>query len=199
MLGIFYALLTATMGCKPHLNVAQKESLVMKTHQASRKLGINRLDFRHNKGLEADFLPFVKDYETLAQRDIGEVAIRFGRVNTFGSCNATWHGSREIVINRQKWDAFDVFKDSYRRRRIMLFHELGHCVQGKDHTTDRIYRSADLGKGEITEISYPKSIMAPYLSQEDLTIILRNEEAYIGELLGLGSVEELAGRSFLMQ
>lgn len=53
------------------------------------------------------------------------------------------NGTPRITVNKMTWDAF-----SDQSRKEMIFHEMGHCVLNREHTTDR-----------YTEDNCPKSIM----------------------------------------
>jgi hypothetical protein len=109
---------------------------------------------RHNGvRIEKEFIPFVEEFEYICNTK-ANVTILFapslpGRV--LGRCEGMYMPSflQTIRIDYQKWQNL-----SYLEKRVLILHELGHCVLNRRHNNNRI------GKGIFSQ---PESIMYPYL------------------------------------
>ena len=73
----------------------------------------------------------------------------------------------KIVVDKSAFDRMQEFE-----RRALLFHELGHCILNRSHTT------------ELNEYDYAKSIMYPYLLTQIIGVMYYQalEKNYIDEL-----------------
>lgn len=97
--------------------------------------------------LPVSVAPHVRAFHSLASKHgkpiaIDTVNIQFSNglnENTLGVCKS----SGVIYLNRSRWNALNVTQ-----RRIVLFHELGHCYLGRGHT-----------RGYNASRGIPKSIM----------------------------------------
>jgi hypothetical protein len=64
-----------------------------------------------------------------------------------GVCISYTNGHKEVQIDPDSWFNFD---ENYKEE--LIFHELGHCILGREHDTSY-----------IDEYRVPKSIMYPYI------------------------------------
>ena len=105
-----------------------------------------------NTNIDEEFVPYVESFLTeaaLRSVDIDissvELEIQFGEVNNtgdvIGSCNRENH---HIIISRPDWDNL-----SNNHREVLIFHELGHCMLDRDHTTNL------LSNNEVASIMWP--------------------------------------------
>lgn len=106
-----------------------------------------------------DFDPYIQMFVQEAwhqgvSADVSNIEVSFALLEppTIGAC---YMGSGKIEID-PRWRDF-----KYMERIALMFHELGHCVLGRDHTEEF-------------------SIMQPGLLQSD--VMLDNEEALMAEL-----------------
>jgi len=65
---------------------------------------------------------------SLDEIDIGGYVENIEERGTLGQCKSYSNGSKEIVIDQPYWNqASDV------EREYLVFHELGHCILGREH------------------------------------------------------------------
>ncbi len=102
------------------------------------------------------FQPYVDEFEQAMSdnnvRDGVNVEIVFGDTGSAqnGLCHREGGQTPKISISRPVWNSF-----MDHQRRILIYHELGHCVLGREHT-EAMHEDADGS-------SYPDSLMAPSL------------------------------------
>lgn len=94
--------------------------------------------------------------------------------NTFGECVTKPLHPPTILVNRVFWEARSV---TDRLREIVLFHELGHCILGRQHNS------------ELRADGAPSSIMDPNPVDEQKYEALRSY--YVQELFAENARAEL--------
>ena len=82
---------------------------------------------------------FFEDFEDLAaQRGLDYDLTRFNLTGTIediheagvaGTCSYGFRSPRDIVVDSDFWN-----NTSFFGREMVVFHELGHCILGRDHT-----------------------------------------------------------------
>ncbi len=100
-----------------------------------------------------EFAPYVHEFERLSvvygnPSKIEDLVMSFDTPDSpqeQGWCRLSSDKSPYIGINRTSWDLMDETE-----RKLLVFHELGHCIKLRKHTTSA------LGTGE------PASLMNPY-------------------------------------
>lgn len=113
--------------------------------------GCNR-DLPVSKMISIDptFQTYVNDFVTEAKNQnyplsIDDISIHFDSsldVTTLGECRRYSQGTPLILINQQDWpNENDVI------HRVLLFHELGHCILNREHLNT-------LTNGIVTSIMY---------------------------------------------
>ena len=65
---------------------------------------------------------------SLDQIDIGAYVENIEKGGTLGQCKSYSDGSKQIVIDQPFWDNANDLEREY-----VVFHELGHCLLGRDH------------------------------------------------------------------
>jgi hypothetical protein len=95
------------------------------------------------------FNSFVDDFEIKgkaitgnANFSVGDVPINFGDTenpNFQGVCFEYPDGTKEVIIKKSWWDA----NNNHNYRESLIFHELGHCVLGRDHLDDTAANTED--------------------------------------------------------
>lgn len=79
-----------------------------------------------------------------------------------GVCYSWTSGHREIEINKETWDAY-----SDKRRRWLIWHELGHCELGKRHVNLHINNDDEMCDDNTEEYKCggytPLSVMRWYI------------------------------------
>ena len=112
---------------------------------------ILEIDTKRHNGvrIEKEFIPHVREFEYLCGEKVN-VTILFapslpGRV--LGRCEGMFMPSflQTIRIDYQKWQHL-----SYLEKRILILHELGHCILNRTHNNNRV------GEGIFSQ---PESIM----------------------------------------
>lgn len=96
-----------------------------------------------------DLVPLFVKFAERYQVSIGGISGDFGKLEDpkVGLC-ANYGTHQNITIDQEFWDrASDLQKE------VLVYHELGHCALGRDHTEDLIG-------------SRPKSIMYPKVLKE---------------------------------
>lgn len=84
--------------------------------------------------LQAYFDDFVDEanahgvHITLDNIDIGGYIENIETQGTLGQCKSYSNGSKEIVIDQPYWN-----QASDMEREYIVFHELGHCLLGREH------------------------------------------------------------------
>ena len=122
------------------------------------------------------FSSYVKQFEDQAKREtsdknfkVGDIPINFGDTTQpqyDGVCLIYADGTKEVIIKESWWKQVNTV-----RRRIMIFHELGHCRLGRTHDSTTI---------EVEGRQVKTSIMNPELP--DQVTFDSNEEGYLTEL-----------------
>ena len=122
-------------------------------------------DNRQFKGIHEDFQPYVKDFESFYGVKINNVPIGYdNNTNLAGYCTTyTFSGLKEIGINQK---TFNKYTDE--QKRMLIFHELAHCVWNKHHNT------------KFLEDGCPESIMFPSIFST--YCYNQHEQHYLNEL-----------------
>ena len=97
--------------------------------------------------------PYIKEFEETYHVDASFITARLAdgdliknQADVVGLCEMN---KRRITFRKDMWDAF-----GYQEKKILVFHELGHCVFDRDHRDD------------VYPDGCPKSIMATFLLRE---------------------------------
>jgi Zn-dependent peptidase ImmA (M78 family) len=69
---------------------------------------------------------------SIEQVDIGAYVTNIEQRGTLGQCKSYSDGSKQIIIDQPFWD-----KASDIEREYVVFHELGHCLLGRDHKDEK--------------------------------------------------------------
>jgi hypothetical protein len=99
-----------------------------------------------------DFAPYYRSFlREAAKRGVGaakKVSIEFSDdLDEAGVCEESPVGTAMIKINRRIWD-----RQPFSKKEALVFHELGHCVLGRDHRDSETI--------VFWNIKIPSSIMA---------------------------------------
>lgn len=119
-----------------------------------------------------EFRPYVSLFQIEAldrgkQIVIEDLIIRFGpmRGGEVGQCWQFDDSTPTIVVDAEIWQLI-----GYYEREILVFHELGHCILGREH------------RNSLDDNGMPKSIMYKHLFNEYYYETYR--EKYLNELFG---------------
>lgn len=128
-------------------------------------------DDSHHKPtvVNEDILPYVKRFETLFKSNVS-IRVEYGELDSpnVGVCTKWSDGYKDITIDKEFFISLnDLGKEE------LIFHELGHCILNRAHTSEFI---------KINHMSVPKSIMYPYVFGEWPDYI-NNIDYYAKELL----------------
>lgn len=120
--------------------------------------------------IEEEFIPYVQEFEQLYGRKITNLPIVFGETQTLdrpmvvGYCQVG--GVRDfVVIDEDTWLEND---DTFRR--ILIWHELSHCILGRNHRDD------------VLDDGSPASITNSVISYDLMSAFVSNREYYEWEL-----------------
>lgn len=109
--------------------------------------------------VDEQMLPFVEDFEAIYEASIGDVVVRFDKIEkptgAVALCTITTYPTseyREVTVDKDHW------LDSPRETKLnIIFHELGHCVLDRPHLEDKTLVDVDQ-----LLYSLPSSFMYPY-------------------------------------
>lgn len=82
---------------------------------------------------DPEFIPYIQDFEYYYGQDVS-IPIGFGdeKEGIAGTCHYRWDHGRIvgdfIMVDRGYWP-----KMTFIQQKNLIFHELGHCVLGRDH------------------------------------------------------------------
>lgn len=84
---------------------------------------------------DTEFIPYIQEFEKFSKMDTSSVPIGFDSLNE-GVAGVCYYSeisgvisTAYIKINRDYWNKY-----SQHKKINLIFHELGHCVLGRDHT-----------------------------------------------------------------
>lgn len=119
------------------------------------------------QGLQSYVEKFSQDAARFGrQTNTSHVVVQFGTVEKSGAageCKVDEAGNRTIVINEEAWSGY-----GKQYREMLIYHELGHCVLNRTHSTD-------LGSD-----GNPDSLMYPNLFYA--AVYEFNRDGYLNEL-----------------
>lgn len=114
-------------------------------------------------GIGQEIQPYVNEFQSIFGATInfkvdfdtiGATGSQNGSGTTVGVCRTWSNGDREVLINKNWWTN----SGTDRSRRILIFHELGHCYFNRSH---------DSTKEETVGSPYygmPRSVMYPVIN-----------------------------------
>ena len=103
--------------------------------------GIIHRDFRPaehkpNQQTNPEFYPYIQEFESYSKLNTSQVPISFANLegNTAGVCHYFRMGEGPI-----RWGYIEIDEPNWKlmsqnQKVNLIFHELGHCVLGRDHT-----------------------------------------------------------------
>lgn len=84
---------------------------------------------RYHNGIDPEFQQFFDEFTFDAGKHgriiSYDIAINFHEIPENGRCR---HEAREILINKDVWEGIGL-----KERKALIYHELGHCLLGRDH------------------------------------------------------------------
>lgn len=112
---------------------------------------------------DAAFSKHIKTFEQLSNKKV-DTGIRFGKLpkGTLGACYTL---SGNVRIAKKTWHQLKPLVQE-----ALIFHELGHCLLGREHQTNFTIRFSD---------GCPDSLMYPYLIR---SCYIKHRNYYIKEL-----------------
>lgn len=86
--------------------------------------------------VEPEFQSYLADFQADAKRfnrdvDTSQVSIKFGDTGSMENGAVCHTGSKQINVQKSAWA-----NGNDTDRMIIIYHELGHCVLGLNHTTE---------------------------------------------------------------
>ena len=104
---------------------------------------------RSNNQIDEAFQQYVEEFEATYSAETGstlnveayDIPINFGDPNSsggsgstnyVGSCKTYSNGKKEIIISVDSWERYP-----RSMKRQLIYHELGHCLLGKEHVDTR--------------------------------------------------------------
>lgn len=153
-------------------------------------------------GIEAEFVPLVDDFYIEASSRglnlprnlvlVSKSTLSAGGANTIGVCFYPTAERRfpYVEVKKSFWDSAN-----YEAKRNLIYHELGHCLLYRDHTTSQQF-APNIGKTIPLSIMFPYIIMA--MSSDIINFYLNYESDYIEELFNenaLGTIRGYASNS----
>ena len=114
--------------------------------------------------IDTAFDSYVNKFESKINKKVN-VDVKFAPQEhpTVGVCITYTNGQREIEIDQIYWEGA-----SAAHKEVLIFHEFGHCILGRDHDTSL-----------LDGYFMPKSIMYPYIFGDKY---LEQENYYLSEL-----------------
>lgn len=110
-----------------------------------------RPDPRDIRSTDPELVPYVHNFESYLGHPVGDVPVAFVALPSpsVGLCVVYSTGEKEIKIDPTYWSHI-----GFDERTALVFHELGHCVLGRDHTSEILHSNV---YGDV-----PVSFMYPY-------------------------------------
>lgn len=154
-------------------------------NNAAKSVGLGKvLPDNRKQGVDPELLPYVRSFEEAYGKSIGDIPVNFGDIkgnfgepgakNTGGTCTFRGDGRREVTISRKTWDLFKERFQSFMEP--MIWHELGHYVLDRDHTSAKMAIETSEGEMEVAaSVMYPTTDFIAFKTYRDY---------YIGELFG---------------
>ncbi len=115
------------------------------------------------------FEEYVRAFEESAAQElnnldykVGDIPINFGtpqEAKFDGVCYIYEDGTKEIIIRQSFWNSAGAIQ-----KRVLIFHELGHCALGRSHDDETITHSGTVYKTSMMNSEIPSSMH--YLSAE---------------------------------
>lgn len=127
------------------------------------------------KGIAPELLQYVRSFEAAYGKSIGDITVNFGDTedkHNSGWCDIRFDGRRAVTISSKWWDIFK--SKNTMLMEPVVWHELGHCVLNREHTSARMPINTVRGESEG-----PASIMYPTSSWYNFN---EYRDYYIGEL-----------------
>jgi hypothetical protein len=126
---------------------------------------------RRLHGISYEISPFVDSFEYVIGRPIGDVPVNFAEVepNNAGECFVDTEGRAEVRVSTTFWTTFPEMREA------LIWHELGHCVLGREHDP-RL--STGFIDGRL--IVVPESVMYPVAKWDHFDEL---RETYAAELI----------------
>lgn len=133
---------------------------------------------------EPQFEAFQSDMRDIGiEATIDDLSIQFGEpenipicgIGAVACCQTDGDTTPQITVKKQYWDNYNSTE-----RELLIFHEMGHCVVGREHRTDVN------SQGIPYSIMFPVSTASKLVDQYELT-----PRAYFLELWGLSNGPKL--------
>lgn len=115
------------------------------------------------------FEGFITQFEEAAGEELGnpyykieDVPVNFGDTENKdfdGVCFSYSDGTKEVIIKKSFWDTASIIQ-----KRILIFHELGHCALGRSHDDETVEHKGIVYKTSIMHPTIPDSVQ--YLKAE---------------------------------
>lgn len=119
---------------------------------------------------DSTFTAYVTAFEEQAAQEfnnteykVGDIPINFGTPENDafdGVCYTYSDGTKEIIIRKSFWDTAGAIQ-----KRVLVFHELGHCALGRSHDNETVTHSGTDYKTSMMNEVIPSSMH--YLSAEN--------------------------------
>ena len=111
---------------------------------------------------------------------VNHIPINFGSPNneSFESvCHIYFDGTKEILIRKDWWDRY-VGLSGETVKRLMIFHELGHCLLGRKHKNDKIpHDNKEINASIMSATLMPYSDYQKYRAQYDNELFTSSHES----------------------
>ena len=124
-------------------------------------------DPRKYAGIHPEFREFVDSYKSRSGLSIGDLSMNFEDLpdNVAGRCSYSYYNGTnypEVLVDPEVWD-----KMSKAQHENLVYHELGHCVQGLGH------------REELQEDGCPNSLM--YHQVLSTSCLSKHTDHYLSE------------------
>lgn len=137
---------------------------------------VEGLSTKQHKSTDQEFAPLVGYFESYGKKEfndpnfvVGDIPINFGDPKNGdhdGVCKIYGDNTREVLIRKSWWDKADQVS-----KKVMIFHELGHCRLDRRHNEETV---------QVNGRTYKVSIMHPVIPNSyDYGM---HEEGYLKEL-----------------
>jgi len=135
-------------------------------------ISCSQIPIKPYRSVDPELMPYVKDFERDYNLSLEKVTARFYNLdlimddrNVVGICEYNYHDNtkNKVFIDTKYW----TFASGIHRK-MLVYHELGHCVLHRKHRRDKLKNGC------------PTSLMNPSILKA--RCFYRNEEYYITEL-----------------
>ncbi|MFZ9000312.1 MAG: hypothetical protein ACO20H_03355 [Bacteriovoracaceae bacterium] len=153
-----------------------------KKHIIKHPEGVTRQYSTTNPVFQEYITQFKTAHKQIHSSDIrlDHIPINFGKPSkkSFeGVCHIYYDGTKEILIRKDWWDRY-VGESGETVKRLMIFHELGHCLLDREHKNEMItHGDKEINASIMSATLMPFPDYNTYMNQYDRELFTSSHES----------------------